>query len=360
MRVALLAVGLSLLLALVAALAYGGAGGARKMARGAQTVPIGILGDSDSQSYQGRIPFGDPGVPAGGDFHATTLQWPEVLARLRPAQVDLGAWGVWGLPRWLSMARVRDGLSLRWRGPRKEDYRHNLAWPSGCADLNQRAWRQTPRLVDIMDEDPEAWRRGAVIIRIGVNDFGKEALDLLAADSASPTVHLQMLACVDQIREAIRQIRQRHGDTRIVIVGIFNNAHWPEYLTRFQSPEALRRIDDGLDAFDNALRDIARTQPGVAFFDDRAWFSKHWGGRDSAGRPAYRTVAIGDVLQVTHSAGDEPRNSVIANGHAGLVWNVLWVQELVSLLRSVLQVPVDPVTDDDAREFIASLLRAPR
>lgn len=360
MRVALLAVGLALLLALVVALAYGGAGRARQGTRAAPAVPIGILGDSDSQSYQGRIPFGGPGIPAGGEFHATTLQWPEVLARLRPGQVDLGEWGVWGLPRWLSMARLRDGLALRWRGPRKEDYRHNLAWPSGCGDLNQHPWRQTQRLVDIMDEDPVAWRRGMVVIRIGVNDFGKESLDLLAADSMSPIVHSRMQACVGQIREAVRLIRHRHVDTRIVVVGIFNNAHWPEYLARFQVPEALRRIDDGLDAFDNALRSLAREQPGVAFFDDRAWFSRHWGGRDPAGHPAYRTVAIGDVLQVTNTAGDAPTNSVIANGHAGLVWNVLWVQELVALMRSALQVPIDPVTDDEVRAFVTSLLHAPR
>ncbi|MBT9597541.1 MAG: SGNH/GDSL hydrolase family protein [Vitreoscilla sp.] len=362
MRVALLAVGLALLLAVAVAvaLAYGGVGRARQGARAAQAVPIGILGDSDSQSYQGRIPIGSPGTSAGGAFHATTLQWPEVLARLRPGQVDLGEWGVWGLPRWLSMARVRDGLALRWRGPRKEDYRHNLAWPSGCDDLNERPWRQTQRLVDIMDEDPEAWRRGVVVIRIGVNDFGKESLDLLAVDSTSPSVHGQMQACVRQIREAVRLIRQRHVDTRIVVVGIFNNVHWPEYLARFQAPDALRRIDDGLDAFDNALRSFAGEQPGVAFFDDRAWFSKHWGGRDPAGQPAYRTVVIGDVLQVTNTAGDAPSNSVIANGHAGLVWNVLWVQELVGLLRSALQVPIDPVTDDEVRAFVAALLRTPR
>jgi hypothetical protein len=322
-------------------------------------VPIGILGDSDSQSYQGTIPFTAGSEPAGGAFHAQTLQWPEVLARLRGPQVDLGEWGAWGVPRWLSMARLRDGLGLRWRGPRKEDYRHNLAWPSGCNDLNQGGWRQTQRLVDIMDEAPDWWRRGVVVVRIGVNDFGKEPLDLLARDAQSPEAQQIIQRCVGQIAGAVSIIRERHPSTRIVLVGIFNNAHWPEYFGKFTTPEALRHIDAGLDHFDAELRKLARAQPGLAFFDDRAWFGRHWGGRDADGRLAYKTVAIGDRLRVTNTAGDAPTNSVLANGHAGLVWNVLWVQALVDHLRADWQLPVDAVTDRDVQTFIEATL-APR
>jgi hypothetical protein len=349
---------LGLVLVLVLALAYGGATRGRA-ADPSNAIPIGIMGDSDSQSYQGRIRLGDS-APAGGAFHSSTFQWPEVLARMRSGQVDLGDWNVWGVPRWLSMARLRDGLGLRWRGPRKEDYRNNVAWATGCAALNQGPWRQTQRLVEIMDEAPDAWRRGVVVIRIGVNDFGKEPLDLLAADSQAPEVHALMRACTDQITAAIHLIRQHHPSTRIVLVGIFNNAHWTDYFERFKSPQGLRRIDAGLDAFDDSLRAIARALPGVAFFDDRAWFARHWGGRDAEGRPAYKTVVIDKGLQVSNTSGDSPDNAVLANTHAGLVWNVLWVQELVFLMRSTWQMPIDPISDDEVRSFLAATLRKPR
>ena len=39
--------------------------------------------------------------------------------------------------------------------------------------------------------------------------------------------------------------------------------------------------------------------------------------------------------QVRNTVGDEPRNAVIADGHAGLVWNVLWAQSLVAHLLNL-------------------------
>ena len=86
----------------------------------ASRVLLGVLGDSDSAAYQDHVSFPDAGERPGGAFHSITLQWPEVVAQVRPSQVDLGEWAVWGVLRWASLARVRDGLGLPWRGPRKE------------------------------------------------------------------------------------------------------------------------------------------------------------------------------------------------------------------------------------------------
>ncbi|MCO5978897.1 SGNH/GDSL hydrolase family protein [Ideonella sp. NS12-5] len=328
--------------------------------RGLPGIPIGVLGDSDSQSYQGRIPVGPVGPPVGGTFHATTFQWPEVLARMRGDQLNLGPWGIWGVPRWQSMARLRDGLGLHWRAPRKEDHRHNLAWASGCETLMEGHWRQAPRLLDIMDEDPVWWQRGVVVIRTGVNNFGKESLDLLAEDPDSPVAMGQMNACVKAIRQTIELIRGRHPDTRFVLVGIYNNVHWPGYFSKFQSSRAQQNIAAGLDHFDKGLQALVRQDPGRrAFFDDRAWFERLWGGRGDDGRPAYRPVDLGLGWRVTNSEGDDPRNAVLANGHAGLVWNVLWVQSLVSLMRTSFGMDIPPVSDDEARAFVAKSLASP-
>ncbi len=317
-----------------------------------ERVPIGVIGDSDSCSYQGRIMFtpGDP--PSGGAFHASTLQWPEVLARIREKQVYLGEWNVWGIPRWLAMTRLRDALGLRWRGPRKEDYRYNFAWPSGCSSLLEGGWRQVPRLAEVMNEDPVRWRRGVVIIRIGVNDFGKESLDSLAIDPGAPAVRKIMQQCLTDIESSVALIRSKNSETRIVLVGIFDNVNWPGYLDKFRSGVEISNIAQGLDYFDDGLRSLCASGANMAFFDDRAWFRGHWGARDSDGRPAYSTLAAGSHLKVGNTAGDAPESAVLANGHAGLVWNVLWVQSLVNLMRTSLGLQIDAISDREVGEFV--------
>jgi hypothetical protein len=321
-------------------------------------VLLGVLGDSDSAAYQDHLSFPPSGEQPGGAFHSITLQWPEAMARLRPSQVDLGGWAVWGVPRWASIARVRDGLQLPWRAPRRETHQNNLAWASGCESLTQGPERQAQRLVDVMDEQPKRWASGVVVIRSGVNSFGKDTdLAALAADPDDPAVTSRMLECVAQYRAAVTLIHERHPATRIVLVGIFNNADWVPYLPRWQSRLEQANLNRGLDHFDNALRSMAREDPRLAFFDDRAWFSRHWGQRDSkTGLPDYRAVRIGDVMAVTNTAGDHPENAVLANLHAGLVWNLLWSQELVQLVRTRFGIHIDAISEDEIAGHLKTAL----
>ena len=321
-------------------------------------VMLGVLGDSDSAPYQDHVSFPPSGKQPGGVFHPITLQWPEAMARLRGPQVDLGDWAVWGVPRWASLARLRDGLKLPWRGPRRETHQNNLAWASGCESLTEGPWRQAQRLVDVMDEQPQRWASGVVVIRSGVNSFGKEDhLAALAENPDDPAVVRIMSACAEQYRAAVKLIHARHPATRIVLVGIFNNAHWAPYVTKWTSAKEQANLDRGLDHFDDALRGMAAADPRLAFFDDRGWFASHWGQRDpETGQPAYRSVRIGDVLSVTNTIGDHPKNAVLANQHAGLVWNLLWSQHLTQLLRERLGVSIDPVTDDDVARHLTDAM----
>lgn len=321
-------------------------------------VLLGVLGDSDSAAYQDRLSFPTADEQPGGAFHSITLQWPEVMARIRQSQVDLGEWAVWGVPRWASMARVRDGLQLPWRGPRRETHHNNLAWASGCESLTQGPWRQAQRLVDVMNEQPRRWESGVVVIRSGVNSFGKEAdLAALAAEPDDATVMSRMFECVAQLRASVKLIHERHPATRIVLVGIFNNADWAPYLPRWQSRLEQANLNRGLDHFDNALRSMALADPRLAFFDDRAWFARHWGQRDpETGLPNYGVVQIGDVISVTNTAGDNPENAVLANLHAGLVWNLLWSQELVQLVRTQFGIRVDAISEDEIASHLKMAL----
>ncbi len=315
------------------------------VALASESVPLAVIGDSDSHSYQDRLSFPADTAKRGGRYRQTTLQWDEVLARLRGRQLDLGAWGeygtsarVAGLGRWL-------GLGLR--APRKQDYRNNFAVSGQGCDGLMAGYRQVPALIALMDEDPAAWRNGVVVIRIGVNDFGMaEQLDALARNPAAPQAQAPIAACAQAIGASVAAIRARHPATRIVLVGIFDNAHWPRYLDRWRSPRQLANIERGLDAFDHALLRMAQADPRVAFFDDRAWFAARWGGRGPEGRSAYRRVALGG-LRVGNRAGDAPDNAVLADGHAGLVWNALWAQSLVVLLNARFGLDIAPIRDEE-------------
>jgi hypothetical protein len=327
------------------------------VARRGAAIPVGVLGDSDSHSYQDRISF-PPGTSArGGPYREATLQWTEALARLRPAHVDPGEWGIWGTSRLLS--HVQDWLGLKSRAPRKQDYRYDMAISgAGCAVLTGSGLRQVQRLVAQMDREPGRWDSGVVVVRIGVNSFGKRAhLDRLARDPADPEVQALIGGCIAQVRAALQAIHERHPRTRAVLVGIFDNVNWTSYLDFWREPESLANIARGLDAFDSALKELAAQDARLAFFDDRAWFAQHWGTRDASGQPDYRSVVLADGFQVANSQGDEPSNAVVADGHGGLVWNALWAQALVRLLNERFDAGIPPIGDAEIARFVADLRR---
>jgi len=307
-------------------------------------IPLAIVGDSDSHGYHDERAFPHGSADRGGRLRDTTYQWTEALVALRGDVLDLGvreATGTWG-----RMARWLRSVGVDVRAPRKVDHRYNFAVSGqGCDDLMDGPSRQVPQLIRLMNEDPARWRRGVVVIRIGVNTFGKAAeLDRLARDPRDPAVVRAIDTCVAQIRSAVDAIATAHAGTRIVIVGIFDNRHWAAYLGRWQAPAEQANISAGLDRFDQALQRFAADRPRVAFFDDRAWFASLWGGRDANGVPAYRTVSFGP-LKVSNSSGDEPFHATLADGHAGTVWNVLWARALIDLLNQRFGLGVAPLTD---------------
>jgi hypothetical protein len=314
---------------------------------GAQRIRLAVLGDSDSHAYQDRILI--PASPAkrGGTLRASTWQWTEALARLREGNFDQGAWSDWGtLSR---IGAVKAWLGLDARAPKKQDYQYNFAISGArCDDLMGGDFREAHHLVQLMDREPAAWRDGIVVIRIGVNSIGQfVALNQFAQEGASPAVRATIMPCVTAIRDATGLIRQHHPHTRIVLVGIFDNAHWPRFHQHWRTAAERSKIAAALDLFDDALKAIAKDDAGIAFFDDRAWFRHHWGDRDEAAGSAYRQVSLGGKRAITNTAGDEPFNAVLADGHAGTVWNALWAQRFVEVTNAAFGLNVPPITVDE-------------
>ena len=329
-----------------------GDGASYLTSRPLEARPLAVLGDSDSHAYQDTVSFPPYGDKRGGAHRAATLQWTEVLARVRPAQFDLGEWGVWGMPR--PVARLQHLLGLQDRAPRKQDHRFNFAISgAGCETLTTGGGRQAQRLLALMDRDPKRWRRGVVVIRIGVNDFGMDdGLARLASDPADPLAQRAIGRCIEQVRSAVALLHERHAELRIVLVGIFDNSQWPPYLSRWQSARETGNIARGLSSYDSALMQIAAADRRIAFFDDRAWFAQRWGGRDADGKPAQRNLTLASGLVVSNTMGDEPQHAVIADGHAGLVWNVLWAQSLVALLNQRFGLGLTPIDDQEVARFV--------
>jgi hypothetical protein len=320
----------------------------------ASAAPLAILGDSDSHSYQDSISFPPGSGERGGPYHAATLQWTEVLARLRGGAVDLGAWGVYGTPRLPAWIMKRFGIVTR--KPHREDYYYNFAISGAeCDDLFD-GWQEARTLLQVMDDEPERWRRGIVVIRIGINTFGRvPSMDALARDPADPETTGRIDRCIAAYRDTVALIRARHPETRFVLVGIFDNASWARNFARWQSAGEIANIERALDRFDDALRAMAAADPGIAFFDDRAFFRSHWGGRDASGMPAYRSVRVGS-LDVAPTEGDAPGNINLRDGHAGLACNTLWAQAMVRLLRERFGLAIDDISDAEAAQFVQAQL----
>ena len=319
----------------------------------AGTIPLAVLGDSDSHSYQDRITFPPGGGKRGGVYHQTTLQWTEVLARLRGQRLDLGQWGAHGTRG--IVARTRRWFGLEGRSPPKEDYRYNFALSGNeCSDLLDGYAQQTRALVSSMDQQPAYWRNGVVVIRIGINTFGDAAeLEQMARDPMAMDAQRKIASCIRDIRGSVDLLQARHPGVRIVLVGILDNSNWVPYLDRWRNPGMLANIDQGLDVFDRALQDMARGDPRIAFYDDRAWFADHWGTRDALGGAAYHDLAIGN-LRVRNTAGDEPHNAILADGHAGTAWNAEWARSLVDLLNSRFHLEIAPITEAEVLAVVGT------
>lgn len=319
-------------------------------------IPLAVMGDSNSHSYQDRLNFPAESGERGGMHQARSFNWVEVLARLRGEEIDVGPWVTWGrtgpIVDLLDLLRLPAG-----RAPRKDDYLYNFAFSAkGCKALMEGAYRQAPRLVALMDREPERWRRGVLVIRTGLGEWS-QSMDLQAQDPMAPALQPVIDGCVQYIGEAIRLIHASHPDTRVVVVGVVNEASDPLFFDRWRSGREFGNIEKALGRLNTALRQAAEAQPNTVFFDDQAWVLARWGSRDADGRPIYKTVTIGGALQVTNTAGNAPGNALMEDHHAGLAYNALWAQSMVSSLNAGFDLSITPISDAELAGFVLPLVR---
>lgn len=313
-------------------------------------IPIAILGDSDSHAYHDTIWFPPGGPDRGGRYGAKTWQWSELLPMLRGEYVDLGEWGRWGSRR--IIAKAQNALGWGGRYPRKMDYRQNFAFSGAtCSDLSQGHMRQ--QLIDLMNLDPARWRRGIVVIRMGVNDVGtRQALARWAKNGEDPGLMSLVNQCVAEYKQVVSNIHQAHPETRIVLVGLFDNSNWAPLTEKWQDPISMRNIAEGLTAFNGPLKEMAQHDPRLSFFDDEAWFRSHWGGRSDDGKPNYKVARINGQWPTPNSVGNSPNNSTLQDGHAGVIWNLLWAQALVDHINAKFATHIPNISEQELAQFL--------
>lgn len=353
-------VALPIVLILSLVLALAGCAGPYGPSPSADRVVLAVLGDSDSQAYQDGITFPQGGPERGGAHRATSLQWTEVLARLRSNQMDLGAWGEWGVRgRW---ATLLGSIRMDRRSPRKEDHEFNFAWSGArCADLLDGPGRQAPRLAARMAVEPDAWRSAVVVIRIGINDLGtREALDAFAREGDSDANRRRVDACLVAIDLALRQLADVQPELNVLLVGVLDNVDWPRWSVEYADPVERRRIAAMLDRFDAGLRVIAAAAPNRAFFDDRAFYRGVVGARAPDGGPDYRGIAVRDASGAVawtarFAEGDGLEHLYLADGHAGTVLNAHWAQAYAATMRQAFDLPITPITDAERDAFLIEM-----
>jgi hypothetical protein len=318
---------------------------------------MGVIGDSDSHSYQDDHTFGSSQA-RGAAYRRGTFQWTEILAK--SGQIDLGTWGVWGTKG--RIAQLQDFFNLSSRAPQKQDFENNFAASGArCENLMEGRLRQTPRLLELMDRSPGAWRTGVVVIRMGTNNFGDmNSLGKLAVDSRDAGVMQEIQRCIAKIEETMAMIHAKHPSVRFVLVGIFNNAEIAAFSDKWSGPNELNNIAAGLDVFDNGLKTLAKKFPATVFFDDRAWFRQYWGSRYPQYQAAPRSYKSPSGFEVTNSIGDHPGNLALTDGHAGLVANALWSRNLQLLMNQSLGTQLRVISDVEIRALYDNAVRVGR
>lgn len=310
-------------------------------------IPIMVLGDSDSHSYRDSY----IGIHRGGKYHDVTFQWTEILARLRPADVDLGPFGYWGTRG--TFFRIRKLLGLYARMPRKQDFEYNFAFSGAkCDTLAPHSYlKQSYNAITLIDKNPAYWSNGLVIIRIGINDIGQwPQLKKYIAGNITPQIKKPIQNCIARIRDAVSLIRMHQSSVKIILLGIMDNSNWPPIMPL--DDVGHRNINKVLDIYDNGLRSIARTDPNILFVEDRKWVEKTIGYWNTKQHIGFREINLGGKTNITNTKGNRPTNIILNDEHSSTVLNGLWVRHLFHKINNHFGTGFTPLLNSEIADLV--------
>jgi len=313
-------------------------------------IPIAVLGDSDSHSYRD----GYNNKSRGGDYHSVTFNWPALWDRFRPQEVHLGANGIWGTH--YRIARVKHWLGLTGRAPKKLDYEYNYA-VSGlrCESLLQDWPYQARWLIKRLENDSEQWQNGVVVIRIGVNNLGSTKQLVRWGNTGLDDYAKEVVnTCVSQISDAIEQILASHRSVKIALLGMCRACNITDTYTVWPNLSQIDKRNTVLGSFDQKLITFAKHQDRVLFIDDVQWLIKRYGDRHN--EPIKFETTLADKTKIISQQGDHPSNLILADYHAGTVYNALWLNNLIDQLNIGYQLHLSPLSEEEIYSAIKPML----
>jgi hypothetical protein len=310
-----------------------------------ERIPIAILGDSDSSSYEWQ--HGEPG--RGGEFARATHNWPWIWNELRSSEIDLGPYQRSGTyPR---IAGILSSLGFSTRAPRKLDYKYNYSLSGiGCRSLSTEWPYQYRWLLSELNENPLAWKRGIVIIRIGVNDIGQRAHLRQWAETGLDEYSKGLVnQCVDEIASVAGELIDNH-DVRVAIVGIAHDYNWPDSFSEWPERQQIARISAVLESFDTQLLSLASRSPQLAFIDDSSWFRSRFGDRQT--EDLRFEFSISTNVSIKNAIGNRPENLILEDGHSGTVANAFWLSAMIESLNDQFGLNLEPIRDEEILSLI--------
>lgn len=260
------------------------------------TLKFGILGDSDTDSYQGDD-------ARGGDFAHVAFCAPEILVRLR--SFDLGAWGTYSEPR-------------------RTDYAYNWSRSGATSHTMISAGQHTGLAAQVSNGDVEY-----CFIDIGTNNFHpghsspslyEEVYDGTLSGSA---LQGEIDDCIGDMEDAMDALI--NAGALGVVVALWHQ--WSDEVAAgygFTNGTNRQRVTDTIDAINAGIVSACNSReiPYVEGWDDIL----DWMGGAQGSSPEY--VEIGG-RQITITAGDEPYNVQLSDTHLGTVAQCVMTNEMV-------------------------------
>ena len=313
-------------------------------------IPIAVLGDSDSHSYRDEY----DNKFRGGAFHSVTYNWPALWNKFRSHTITMGAFDTWGTH--YRIAKIKHHLGLVGRAPKKLDYEYNYA-VSGlrCESLLQGWPYQAKWLITRLKNNPEAWKNGIVVIRIGVNNLGSTK-QLIQWGNTGLDDHANKVidACISQIIEASDQILKTHPSIKIALLGMCRDCNITDTYTVWPTLTQITKRNTVLNHFDQKLMAYTQEKDRVLFIDDVKWLIKRYGDRHN--EPIKFATTLADKVSIVSAQGDHPSNLILADYHAGTVYNGLWLNNLIAQLNQGFQLDLTPLSEDEIYSVIAPAL----
>lgn len=304
-------------------------------------IPVAVLGDSDSHSYRDSY----DNLSRGGNYQTRTFNWLELWARLSADEIYPGATGVWGSH--YRIARIKNLFMLKSRSPKKLDYEYNYAVSGlGCQSLLDDWPYQGKWLLNELKSNPEYWRNGLVIIKIGINNIGKNT-DLLNwkntgldAEAASAVT-----GCVDAITKMSDRIIAQQPGIKVAISGITRNYNFIDEWHTPLNPEDIQNIESVLSEFDSRLQRYASGSTMIAYIDDHYWFNQTFGSKESGDLKS--KIHFTEGIDLINASGDEPINMLLQDHHTGTLYNALWITHLITEINQQLGLTLSLPTRHD-------------